>query len=319
MKRLIPYPVVVGDVTLNVRSVTLDDVALPYDTISTTQRVVALHWVDRTEWRTARLAVNVQAPEYEIRNGPWTDMDCLALLSERRTNTRAATPLRWEAPGRWAGEIELQYDHHVGRVDLVGQLVATVEDISGRVIATTEGAWTVDLQARAAVRRDEIRSRWADFGNEAHVRLHQFRTDPWVVEAADEEPTLYLNSGFEGLKELLESGRAADRPVRDALVAQIAMDVWAALFNAAVYQNDDGVPEWPGGWRESVLRRMLPDMFPEYSPDDALAEVVNRRRTGDGGSDLQTRILHAAGRQAHMPRKLGGFIRTLRRTGQEDG
>ncbi|MEV2272918.1 hypothetical protein [Nonomuraea africana] len=318
MKRLLPYPVVVGDVTLEVRSARLDDIALPYDMISTAQRVVALHRVDRKEWRTARLSVSVRAPEHEIRNGPWGEMDCLALLSERRTNTRTATRLRWEAPGEWSGDVELQYDCHVGRVELIGQLVATVEDVQGRVIATTGGAWTVDLRARTVARREEIRSRWADFGDEANPRLHQFRTDPWAVEAVGEEPILYLNSGFEGLKGLLESSRVADRPARDALAAQIAMDVWAALLNAAVYHDDSDAPEWPGGWRESVLRRMLPDMFPEHSPDDALSEVMNRRRTGDGGGDLQTRVLHAAGKQARMPRNLGGFIRTLRRTGQED-
>ncbi|WP_449061624.1 hypothetical protein [Planomonospora algeriensis] len=318
MKRILPYQVVAGDVSLEVREVRLDDVALPYEMISTSERVVALHQIGGDNWRTARLSVAVRASEQELRLGPWVGMECLIMLSERRTNTRTATSLAWQRPGEWAGEVELQHDHHLARVELIGQLVAIVDDVPGRVIATTEAPWTVDLQARTPTRREEIRSRWADFGDEGNPQLHPFKNDPWTLEAVGEEPVLYLNSGFEGLKGLLESGRAADRAARDALAAQIAMDVWAVLFNAAIYQDDGDIPEWPGGWRDSVLRRMLPDLFSEHSPDDALVEVMNRRRTGNGGGDLQTRILHAAGKQASMPRNLGGLIRTLRHTGGED-
>ncbi|GGP91108.1 hypothetical protein [Streptosporangium pseudovulgare] len=317
MKRLLPYQTVVGDLSLEVREARLDDIALPYEMISTAQRVVALHRIERDEWRSARLSVRVRAPEQELQQGPWTGMECLATLSERRTNTRTATRLRWEGPGEWSGEVELQRDHHLERAELLGQLIATVGDVPGRVIATTEASWTVDLQSRTPTRREEIRTRWVDFGDEDHPQLHPFKNDPWTVEAVGQEPVLYLNSGFEGLKALLASGRAIDRPARDALAAQIATDVWTVLFNAATYQEDGDTPEWPGGWRESVLRRMLPDLFPTHSPDDALAEVVSRHRTGDG-ADLQTRILHAAGKQARRPRNLGNFMRTLRRTGQEE-
>jgi hypothetical protein len=57
---------------------------------------------------------------------------------------------------------------------------------------------------------------------------------------------------------------------------------------------------------------MLPIAYPDLSPDDALSEVISMRVDGDGG-DLQTRIVHAAGRQALVPRRLGGFIRTINR------
>jgi hypothetical protein len=92
------------------------------------------------------------------------------------------------------------------------------------------------------------------------------------------------------------------------------------LFNSAAYHADakGDSPEWPGGWQEATLRRMLPDLFPERSPDDALVEVVHRRRSGDGGGDLQTRLLNAAAKQAKMPRHLGGLLRTLTRAGKEE-
>ncbi|MBO3746191.1 hypothetical protein J5X84_08965 [Streptosporangiaceae bacterium NEAU-GS5] len=317
-RRIFPYPVVVGDVSLEVAQVRLDDIALPYEMISTSERMVALHRIDRRDWRSARLSVQVRAPERELE-GPWSGISCMALLAERRTNTRTAVRLRRERPGQWAGEVELHRDRHLAQAELTGQLIADVDGVAGRMIATTTDSWTIDLRARTPSRRDEIKTRWIDFAADANPHLHAFRSDPWLVEAVGEEPVLYLNSGFDGLKSLLESGRPADRAVRDNLASQIAMGVWTAMFNAALYLDEmTSSPQWPGGWRESVLRRMLPDIFPEFSPEDALTEVLARRRSGEGGGDLQTRIMHAASRRAQVAPSLGALIRTLSRTSQED-
>ncbi|GLZ08900.1 hypothetical protein Acsp03_63660 [Actinomadura sp. NBRC 104412] len=319
MRRLIPYPVVAGDVSLEVREVRLDDIALPYAMVSVAQRIVALHEVERGRWETARLSVRLHAPQHELESGPWEDVTCFAVHSERRTNVRTSTRLQEEAPGIWSGDIVLYSDRHVGRVQLTGQLVGTVGGVEGRMIGATEDTWTVDLQARTPVKSNTIKTVWADFGDE-DGRLYPFRSDPWMVEAIGEEPVLYLNKGFEGLVSLIESTRTVDRSARDAVAAQIAQDVWTVLFNAAVYaiDPDSDAPEWPGGWREATLKRLLPDVFPDRSPDDALSELANRRRDGDGGGDFQANLLHATAKQARLPRNLGGFIRTLRRTGQEN-
>jgi hypothetical protein len=319
MRRITPYPVLAGEISLEVREARLDDVSLPYGMISTKERVVALHQVERSTWRTAELSVRVRAPEHELAVGPWRDIDCIAVLSERRTNSRATVPLRMQRPGEWWGEIQLHRDHHRDRAELTGLVISTVDDVAGRVIGTVDDRWTVDLQARTPTRRAEIKARWLDFRDEHNAHLRPFKNDPWTVEAAGEEPILFLNRGFDGLESLLNGNRTADRPTREAVAAQIAMDVWMVLFNSAAYHADaeGDSPEWPGGWREATLRRMLPDLFPERSPEDALVEVVNRRKSGDGGGDLQTRLLNAAAKQAKMPRHLGGLLRTLSRAGKE--
>jgi hypothetical protein len=320
MRRIAPYPVLAGEVSIEVREARLDDVPLPYSMISPTERVVALHQVERNTWRTAQLSVRMRAPEHELSVGPWREIDCIAVLSERRTNSRTAVPLRMQRPGEWVGEIRLHRDRHRGRAELTGQMISTVDDVSGRVIGTVDDRWTVDLQARTPTRRAEIKARWLDFRDERNAHLRSFKNDPWTVEAAGEEPVLYLNRGFDGLEALLNSNRTAERPTKEAVAAQIAMDVWMVLFNSAAYhaEAEGDSPEWPGGWREATLRRMLPDLFPERSPDDALVEVVNRRRSGDGGGDLQARVLNAAAKQARMPRHLGGLLRTLSRVGKEE-
>lgn len=320
MKRLAPYPTLVGDITLDVRAVRLDDVPLPFPMISETQRVVALHEVERRDWETAYLSVRLSAPRHELETGPWTDVSCHALLSERRTNARIATSLREEVSGTWTGEVRVHRDRHVGRAELSARVVGSVDEVAGRLIGSTGESWVIDLQARTPVRHKAITTVWADFTAENNPHLHPFRADPWTIEAVGDEPVLYLNQGFEGLDALLRGTRVVDRPARAAIAAQIASDVWTALFNAATYaiEMENDRPQWPGGWRETVLKRMLPDVFPNRSPDDAIAEIVERRMNGDGGGDLQTRVLHAAAGQARLPRNLGGFIRTVRKTAQED-
>ncbi|MEV0401942.1 hypothetical protein [Actinoallomurus sp. NPDC050550] len=320
MRRIVPYPVLVGEVALEVREARLDDVSLPYSMISGAQRVVALHEVERSDWETARLSVRLTTPRHELDAGPWSDVSCIAMLSERRTNVRTSTPLREEEPGTWAGEIIVHRDLHVARAELSAQVVGSVDGVTGRLIGSTPDSWTVDLQARSPVRHKSITTVWADFGDQGNPHLHSFRTDPWTVEVVGDEPVLYLNLGFEGLEALLQGTRLTDRPARAAIAAQIATDVWTALFNAAAYaiEVDGDRPEWPGGWRETTLRRMLPDVFSDRSPDDAILEIAARRRTGDGGGELQPRVLHAAAKQAQLSRNLGGFIRTVRKTVQED-
>lgn len=311
MNRLIPYPTLAGETSLEVREVRLDGVPLNLSMISSGRHVVALHQVEREGWEEARLSIRLHPPRHELESETWSDLACLAVLAERRTNARSVTPLRRESDGSWTGVVVLHSDHHIGQAQLTGHVVATVDGVAGRTIGSTEHPWTVDLQARTPTRQNSIKISSVDFIDPAHSHLHAYKDDPWTVEAVGDEPVVYLNTGFEGLAPLLNGG---DRAVRDVLSAQIAADAWTALFNAAAYAADteDGQPLWPGGWKGTVLKKMLPDVFPHLSPDDALMEVVARRLNGDGG-DLQTRLVHAAGRQALTARRLGGFIRTIDR------
>jgi hypothetical protein len=309
MKQIMPYPVLAGEVTMTVREVRLDDVALPYGMISQADRTVALHLLDREDWNVVRLKLQVSAPRHELDAGPWFSLAFLATASERRTNEHSAVKLMMGQPGEWSGDVEIHRDHHFGRIRVSGQLVATVDDVPGRVIATVAQPWTVDLRARMATQQESIQTRWVDFANDPQLAL--CKSDPWAVTTTDQAAMLNLNSGFDGLRAALESPKPAERPMRDALAAQIAVNMWTALFNEAAHHVNGR--DWPEGWRGLVLRRMLPDLFPDHSPDDALREIANR---GVGG--IQTRVLHAAAKQARMPRSLGGFIRSLQKTEPED-
>jgi hypothetical protein len=309
--RLFPYPVL-GDVcAIHIEKVALDGVPLAGEMVSDEKKVVALHNIEREEWTQARLTVRVNAPD--LGTGPWQGVTCVAVLSERRTNARTVTPLRRDVDGSWTGTVLLERARHLSQACLSAQLVATVDGVQGRMIGGVRVGWTVDLQARSADRSDGVAFSFVDFADPAHPHLNAYRTDPWTVDATGDKPTVYLNRRFDGLERILGGD---DRSVREILSAQIAADAWTALFNAAMYEADvdeEGAPEWPEGWRGTVLRRLLPDVFPELSPDDGLIELVSRRVSGDGGGELQSRLMHAVTRQAALPRQLGGFIRAINR------
>jgi hypothetical protein len=310
VRRIAPYPVLADEVTLTVHEVRLDDVPLPYEsTVSERDRRIALHLVGK-DWSTVRLVLRAAAPRHELEAGPWKKAAFVATASERRTNVHTAVKLDWGGPAEWVGEVELHRDDHVDRVLISGHLVATVDDVEGRVIADVARPWTVDLQANSPTPRDEIAVRWADFAKVPQLKRHE--ESPWTVSVTDEAPILYLNSGFEGLRAVLTGTKASDRPARELLASQIAVSLWTTLFNEAI-RHVEGT-DWPDGWRGMALRRMLPDVFPERSPDDALREVGR----GTTAPDLPTRVLHAAIKQAKAPRSLANFIRSLQKTGSED-
>jgi len=306
-----PYPVLVGDVVLTVRQAQLDGVPLHLSFISAKDHVVALQQVEKRNWERARITVHVQTPQDELtRNGEtWSHTACHVVLSERRTNTRVMTPLTRDTAGGWSGVVEMCRDRHVSRAELDAVVCATVGDVPGRIIGSSAQPWTVDLVARVPSRQRSVTTVWVDFTADANPQLHAYKADPWTIDTSGLEPTLYLNAGFEGLKPLL-GGSGGDRATREAVLAQIAMDVWITLFNAAVHalgpDEDDAI--WPGDWQEAVLRRLLPDLFPDRSPQDALKEIRERRK--EGGGDLQTRLVHAAARQARVPRTLSALLRT---------
>ncbi|MEV6231039.1 hypothetical protein AB0L88_24560 [Saccharopolyspora shandongensis] len=309
MNKLFPYPTLVGRSELEVVGVRLDGMPLPQIFVSASNRVIALNQAERPDWEEVKVEVRFRAPR-DLRIGGWQGVGCYSSLSERRTNTRSLTRLIQESDDVWSGIVNAHHDDHWKQIELDALITATVQDVPGRMIGRTADTWTIDLEARTPTRRNAVKAVWADFTAVDKPFLNPYRDDPWTIESSGEEPTLYLNFAFEGLQHLL---RTNDRTTRDMVGAQIASDMWVALFNAAaasIETDVDGQPEWPSGWRAAVLRRMLPDIFPEYSPDDALIEISSRREQGEE-SDLQTRLLHAASQQAQLPKRLNGFIRTL--------
>ncbi|MFG2295353.1 hypothetical protein [Streptomyces sp. NPDC048603] len=317
MIRAFPYPVLFGDVAVRVLSVRVDGDELPYSMISPSGRTVALHQAGRGSWERARLRVAVTVPDSELADGPWSDVVFLATLSEKATNARATGVLHRTAGGTVEGTVELDRARHHDRVTLGVSVVATVDGVAGRLIGSGKEPWYVDLRASTPERGQEIEIVETDFGGGEHEWLRPYRESVWIVETTGDMPTVYLNTAaVEGLIELLHArgGTPAERAVRDMTHSMIAQDAWTAMFHSAAGDLDtdeDGTPIMPSGWRESVLRSMLPHVLPGLQPADALHEILQRREKGYGWAELQTGVQFAAGRRSRNGRNLTTAVRSL--------
>ncbi|UNO41194.1 hypothetical protein [Streptomyces sp. MST-110588] len=317
MKTAYPYRVLSGDVDLQVDRLFVDNVPVDLGRIGDRDQIVAAQDLNETHqrWSELRLKVSVTADGDEISAGPWRSPQCLVVVSNQRTNVSQAFPLRQDGPGRWQGEVELARDEHIVRSRITARIVATVDGVEGRLVGTAP-TWSVDFETKRPTPERSIKMRWIDFTDPSNDHLKEYRDDPWLIDTEAGEPVLYLNSSVDGLRGVLENASSAEQKlVREVMAAQVAAEVWTAMFNMAVYACDvvDGEPQWPGGWHEDVLRRMIPDLYPTHSPEDALAELVQGRAEGENGGDLQRRLMHGAGVHSRKPRKVSTALRDLRR------
>ncbi|MFZ3497839.1 hypothetical protein ACODT5_32235 [Streptomyces sp. 5.8] len=319
MKPAFPYPTLFGDVGIEVLAVVVDGAELPYLNVSRAEQTVALHQTGREKWDTATLRLKAVLPEQEVAGGPWSDVVCLAVLTEKATNTRTVAHLAYAPDGSRQGVIELSRALHYNRAVLTLAVVSTVGGVAGRVIGSMEQDWYIDLKETVPVRRREIEIVEVDFREGPHDWLRPFRESSWIVETSGDIPTVYLNTtAVEGLMDVLggTGGTVAEKVLRDMTASQISQDAWTAMFHTAINEldvDDDGTPVMPTGWREAVVRMMLPDVLPGRQLTDALYDINERRTKGFGWSELQTSIQHAAGKRSRITKKLTDAVRSVDR------
>ncbi|WP_329166045.1 hypothetical protein OG709_12350 [Streptomyces sp. NBC_01267] len=329
--RAYPYKRLPGAVSLRVTSVVLKgpgESREPLDTkaFSVVEQVVALGQSERDDWESARLSLSatVSAKATEP-DSCWSDVSVVAVLTEKATNTRVAVRLAPEAEGgrQWIGHLDLWRASHLDRAALAVHVVATVDGVRGRVIASSEREkeWIVDLTAESPLRQRELDVVEVGFGSGPEW-LRPFREVPWVVDTSGRLPAVHVNTDFEGITDLVGgNGSSVEGLVRDLLLAQMCTDVWTAVFHTAIGDleiEDDGTPLFPHDWRGEVLREMLPDVVPGRPVEEALREVHRRRTGASGWTDLQPRIHFAAARRAEVPKALSTTIRGLDRLHQEN-
>jgi hypothetical protein len=320
VKHAFPYKTLSSPPDLEVLSVAVDGRHLPYTQISKVDHAVALHQTEHTDWDVATLQVEAVLPEQEITEGPWTDLACLAVLSENATNTRSTTRLFCGRKGNWHGTIDIVHGHHLNRASLGLVVVAEIGGVQGRVIGTTEKDWYIDLKETTPRRQRDVKIVQIDFREGPEEWLHSFKDSLWIIETVADIPTVYLNTAaVEGFIEVFNDtgGSAMEKLLRDMTASQISQDAWTAMFHTAISELDldeDGTPIMPTGWREPVLRMMLPDVLPGRQLTDALFEINDRRTSGSGWPELQTNIQFAAGKRSQVAKKLTNAVRTVNRT-----
>nr|WP_202451615.1 hypothetical protein [Streptomyces sp. SID4948] len=297
----------------------IDGRALQLPLISQQERVVALHEVERDDWNEGILEIEVTLPLAELADGPWASVACVAVLTEGATNVRVVTRLeRGRDEKVWRGEVRVQRCMHLARATLDVSVVGSHSGVDGRTIGVGEKPWFIEFLSPTPVRQREIEIIEEDFRDGGQEWLRPFKEAPWLVETAGDTPTVLLNTSFEGLADLLKRPRGPlEKAAAGMVAAQIAADAWTAMFHSALGElefDEDGTPRLPGGWRESVLRAMLPDVFPGRPLTDALLEARNRRSEGRTWAELQPQIQFAASRRALVPKNLTAAIRAVARS-----
>ncbi|MEU9439795.1 hypothetical protein AB0D42_02460 [Streptomyces sp. NPDC048304] len=316
------YPTLAGRIQLTVRRASIDGKPLQIALISQRDRVVALQQGERDEWTEGVLDVEVSLPAEELADGPWSAVTCVAVLTEGATNTRVVSPLeRGRDDGCWRGEVRVRRSAHLARAVLDVSVVGTYGGVDGRVIGSSDAPWVVDLLARTPTRHRDVEILEEDFRDGPREWLRSFKDAPWLVDTAGDMPAVLLNTSFEGLAGLLSGARGPlEKATAELVAAQIAEEAWAAMFHSALSDlecGEDGAPQFTGGWRESVLRIMLPEVFPGQPLADALVEAHRRRSESHGWAEVQSRIQLAAGRRGQVPKNLTAAIRAVTRA-QED-
>jgi hypothetical protein len=267
----------------------------------------------------ATLQLKATLPEEEIADGPWTEIVCLTVLTERATNARSTAHLSRDRDGQWHGTIDLVHGRHLNRASLSLAVVGEIGGVPGRLIGKAENDWYVDLRATTPRRQREIEIVQVDFREGSEEWLRPFKDSSWIVETVNDIPTVYLNTtAVEGLIEIINDtgGSPAEKLLRMMAASQIAQDAWTAMFHTAINELDldeDDTPVMPTGWREAVLRMMLPDVLPGRQLTDALFEINARRTTGSGWPELQTNIQYAAGKRSQITKQLTTGVRTVER------
>jgi hypothetical protein len=327
--KVFPYPRLRGTVSLRVDAARVKAPEQPREQLdsrarSVVERAVALGLAETEDWEIATLTVSATIPSKATEpDGPWSDVVVVAVLTDRMTNTRVTSRLAPEAEGgrEWRGEVQVLRADLFDRATLTVQVVATVDGVPGRIIAEATDNWIVDVRSDTPTREQSFDIKEVGFAKGPRW-LQNFTDAPWIVNASGTLPTVHINTDFEGMTDVLSAeGRGPEGLVNELMVAQMAADVWIAVFHSAIGDleiEDDGTPLFPHGWQGEVLREMLPDVLPDRTLEDALREVHRRRVGATGWTELQPRIQYAAMRRAEVPRALSETVRGLDKLKRED-
>jgi hypothetical protein len=325
MNLLFPYKTLVGDVDLEVTQVKLDGHDIHSDFLDADRRLVAIEGVERQGWTAATMRIEVTAPQTEIKElvTAGARPRALAVLHGGSTNMRLGTELEVDPvnPARWSGKLELERPFWHGRLTASSTIVAEVDGIENRIIGSSH-PWLIALDdlPRPPV-KGNIPVTWDSFKEPRELQeLRQFADEPCFVHLDPDQPVLYLNEDFPGLRPLLNDRRRRPRDVQalhDQTRVTFATEAWAAMFNvalaAAAQATDEDDPEaaWPETeWQRNVLDIVLARMYPERTADDALRESVGLLRQGEVEA-LHERLVTAISAQVGGARLLRSAISML--------
>ena len=324
MRVLFPYPILVGDVELKITDAKVDGLPIPTDLLERERRMVSVNAAERQKWDVATLQIEAVGPQTEIKERIAEGLvpKALAVLHGSATNMRRAALLEADPknPARWTGKLSIERPYWYGKLVLNCSLVSEVGGATDRIIGVAN-PWTVALDdlPRPPV-KGNIPVLWDDFGNPRDLdELKLFEAEPCFIHLDPDQPVLYLNEAFPGLRPLLEDRRRRERDeqvLHDQTRVTFATEAWGGMFNvalsAAAAASEEDEIAWPDAeWQRSVLEILLDRMYSDQTLSDALHEAVTLFEQGDGVSAVHERLTPAISGQVGAARLLRASITRL--------
>lgn len=251
----------------------------------------------QNQYSRLRLEVTLTIPRELVGDLRAADGRVLVVANCKRTNLRKAVRLTSapEAPHTFTADLDLDFNDLAGIVTLDLTVSGQALGRDHRILGTAR-PWTLHLDPTTLpFRGGGLAVRWRSFSDDAD--LQPYKDEPFYLDMTA-QPTVLLNSDFEGLPQILPSGRKPSKPLlalHEAELVRIAGATWQAMFEsavAAVRGTEENPTEPDSMWQQAVLRRVLDLVYPSLPPAERLREVRREALTGDSG-DLRARALAA--------------------------
>ena len=233
----------------------------------------------------------------------------IASLRCKKTKLRQALPLRRTAKDTWEGDVTLDRAELVDVVEIKPLVVRVTDGDSAKPgrQARTRGAIIAEGPV-ADLRIDEssqpfkggLDVKWEDFAKSSDPRRRDRANLLYDVDVDRSEPRLVLNRAHQDAYSLLsdeQPSSTAAKAARTAILAHVGSATLGHLFRAALddAREDPETGEWslPEGWQNTVVRRLLPHLYPEHSSSDARMEQLLASLKRNDRSDLERRLAFA--------------------------
>jgi hypothetical protein len=299
---LFPYETLQGDLSLALTAVTVDGGHPTVDVVLPGSRSVDLSVLPRQDWNLVEVEALVTGSADEVRRLEQSSFGLAVCIVAAcgPTNMRQATQLKRSATdaARWAGSLLLDRRNFSGKVALSAVMGGEALRRPNRFMSRSQ-AWSIYVDEPAIpIIEGTMRVKWADFTapDAEPAALRSYMTEVFYPDLQESAPTLYLNSGFAGLPELLADRRGrppAEEALHQSERMSIASAVWLGMFNSAVaaidMDEEDASVDWPlAEWQGSVLKTLLARLYPELGEMERLRLAREAWGSPDGAKVLES-------------------------------
>lgn len=314
-----PYPTLEESLILAADGQAVDGKAPPVDLL-TVRRSIDLSGLP-PGWRRATISFRLDLPLLKASHGLIDDIEVVVCVNCRATNLRTGQVMRPGARiGSYVADLEIEYGAFAKRATLKAVISGTIDGVPNRYFGESE-EWNIWVSApEIPILTGDLQVQWAEFENDEkcpQVIEKAFRKHAYYVDVTADPPIIYLNDNMPDLRRLFDETprrTATERALRDAHFATIASSGWLAMFNASLggIEEDGDAVTWPENeWQKQVLLTLLPRVYPDLAPDDAMRRAYEDDNSADGARLLQSRAMAAISSHLQEATKIRRTLRAL--------